>query len=181
MRKAIGELEGVAIAFRVYQDKYGSIPGDDGDLTALQARGGDWAFVTVAGNEDGDLDVDNGNVFTSDTVPVETVGFWQQLRAEGLILGDPSAAGSDAYPTNAFGGLIGVAGNTNSGFLGEMSGVKVCMKNIPGDAAISIDAKLDDGKSTTGRIRGAVDSSNSVGQSADSYSNVGIFSICMRM
>ena len=186
VRKAVGELEGVAIAFRVYQDKYGSIPGDDGDLAALKARGGDWAFVTTVGALgtvlNTVLDVDSGSVFnTGADVKEETVAFWQQLRAEGLILGDPSAEGSDAYPTNAFGGLIGVAGATNINFLGGMPGVKVCMSNIPGDAAISIDAKLDDGKSNTGRIRGAVASNNSVNDSAGSYSNVGIFSICMRM
>ena len=184
VRKAIGELEGVSIAFQTYQDKYNRKPGDDGDEAALKARGGDWDYDTDSGRKYGDrngqIEVAPAEIFQDSPVD-ETVAFWQHLRAAGLILGNPGQTGNDAYPTNAFGGRIGITSNSATGFVGYMGGDKVCLSQVPGSAALSMDNKMDDGEPNSGRFRASetVDFNETTAPTA--YNETATYSICLRM
>lgn len=144
--KALGsELNGVSAAQNAYVDRFRRIPGDDGNLAALQARGGAWANITAAGNNDGIYAVAQNQVFTG---AGEGAGFWQALKAAGFITGNPADAGAVALPRNSFSGLIG----TGTGVTG-MVGAAVCLSQIPGKAAQALDVQMDDGVSNTGVIR----------------------------
>jgi prepilin-type N-terminal cleavage/methylation domain-containing protein len=43
VKSATNDLNGLSAAAFSYQDRYGRLPGDDGPLATLQARGGSWA------------------------------------------------------------------------------------------------------------------------------------------
>src|SRR5690606_16799313 len=105
VKKAANELNGMNAAYYAYLDRYSRIPGDDGNLTTLQRRGGSWAIVGAAGDSDGLLEVTAAQSFTG---AGENAAFWQHLKAAGFISGDPSLGGLNALPRNAFGGLLGV-------------------------------------------------------------------------
>ena len=145
-KNAIKDLDGVAAAYYSYIDRFRQIPGDDGPVGTVQARGSAWTTVT-AGNANGVLAVASNQAFT---VNGESLPFWQHLKAAGFINGDPSETTTAILPRNAFGGLIGV---TNIGITGSPPGNKVCMSLVPGKIARAIDAQLDDGLPQLGTIR----------------------------
>jgi len=180
VRKAVGELEGVAAAYHAYQDKYRRQPGDDGDVAALRARGGDWSAVPRAGNRNGTVQVRSAQTFNGDN---EHWAFWQHLRAAGLILGDPTLnSGATIHPVNAYGGRTGV---TNATVLSGLTGLKVCLSEIPGASVLAMDNQADDGSPATGRLRAseAVAGSNTPpnATAATAYSEENIYSVCLRM
>ena len=179
VRKAIGEFEGISIAYQVYQDKYGGKPGDEGPATDLQTRGGDWGLVDQSGNQSGAVDVVLSEIFEANG---EQAGFWQHMRAAGLILGDPSLSGTQASPTNAFGGRTGVTEQTAY----NLTGLKMCMSEVSVENAAAIDNKMDDGNPGSGRLRAAVPAANTknapttAGAAAD-YSVQANYTVCVRM
>jgi len=148
VRAAVNDFNGVPAAAYSYMDRYRRFPGDDGNLAAVQARGGAWANVTVGGDNNGSVSGGINNTFNPTG---ELLGFWQHLRASGFIAGDPSTIGAAAAPQNPFGGLIGV----NSVLIqGMPAGVnKLCMSNVGGSAALALDGRLDDGAPGTGNFR----------------------------
>lgn len=154
VRNAISSLDGVTAAYNSYFDRYRRIPGDDGPIATLTARGGNWANVTQAGNSNGVILSNAGDTFTGGN---ENDNFWQHLRAAGFVSGDPNLAGGASMPLNAFSGLTGITNDatimTGPGTTGALAGNKVCLGRVPGKAAASIDAQLDDGVSNTGSIR----------------------------
>src|SRR5687768_17033400 len=80
VKSATNDFNGIAAGAFSYQDRYGRLPGDDGDATALAARGDSWA-AAVAGNTDGVINADAANTFTG--AAGESAGFFQHLRAAG--------------------------------------------------------------------------------------------------
>lgn len=176
---AIAALNGTTAAVFAYQDRYGRTPGDDGPSASLAARGTVWARVT-AGDVDGRLDIGINQLFTGNG---ESAPFWQQLRASGFWSGDPALGGQDALPRNPWGGLVSALADDMGGGMG---GNKVCMSQVPGQAALAIDRELDDGDGATGRLRATLGSrgantnpSNSV--LAEPYSETAVYTICYRM
>lgn len=186
VKNATNTFNGIAAGAFSYQDRYGRMPGDDGNgaLANLTGRGGTWANIpaTAFGNSDGILTATAANTFAG---AGEGVFFFTHLRAAGFITGDPTTpVGTAALPTNAFGGLVGVTGQTIDGTL---SGVKICMSNVPGSAGIALDQQLDDGSSDTGRLRAFTDTTGNTApgttaaDSADNYSEDAAYTICYRI
>jgi len=180
VKQAVKDMNGTAAAIFAYQDRYGRLPGDDGDAAALTARGATWAAVS-AGNANGRLQIATNQAFTG---AGEAQEFWQHLKAAGFIAGNPADAGILALPTNAWGGLMGV---TTAAMGGNLTGTKVCLSQVPGSSAIAIDGELDDGLGATGRLRAtlaATDGTNTAPSNAAlaaPYSEDNIYTICYRI
>lgn len=174
VKNAVNDLNGVSASFNAYTDRYRRMAGDDGDLAALQARGGPWATITLAGDVDGILDITAAQTFTG---AGENANVWQHLKAAGLITGDPADAAAAALPRNAFGGLTGVTGTGVTGMVGKV----VCMSQVPGKAAAAIDNQLDDGLPNIGSVMattGAVGANTAPGAAATAYNETAIYTLC---
>ena len=178
-RAAAAELNSISAANNAYVDRFRRAPGDDGPLATLTGRGGPWANVTVGGNADGILVSAGAAVF----VPAaESLAFWQSLKAAGFITGNPADVGAAAAPRNAFGGLLGVigAGAAVSG----ANGASVCLSQVPGKAARSLDAQLDDGITDSGAVRatlavaGANTAPGAAVVAATGYVDTAVYTVC---
>jgi len=133
-----------------YQDKFRALPGDDraanahvGALAASQGNGtgridGDWNAEPAAG--------------AACAAGDESCNFWTHVRLANLATGATvPAAGTDFFPRNSEGGLIGVTGvapiaNWTGNFY-------VCSTNIQGRFVRQLDLMMDDGNTTTGNVR----------------------------
>jgi len=153
IKRAITDMNTVFVAYNGYIDRYQKKPGDDGDLTTLQNRGGAWTAVTVAGNVNGTLAATAANTFTNGAA--ETTGFWQHVKAAGFMTGAVAAAGTAALPVNGYNGLVGIFNNTTA-LTGAGTGINVCLSQVPGKAAAAIDKQLDDGLRNSGSIRATI-------------------------
>ncbi|MGE4503159.1 MAG: prepilin-type N-terminal cleavage/methylation domain-containing protein [Thiomicrospira sp.] len=183
VKNAANDINGVSAAFYAYQDRYKRLPGDDGPIGALTARGGLWSTPGItAGNNNGVITVTAAQTFTG---AGENAPFWQHLKAAGLISGNPADTGVTALPRNAFGGLIGV---TTADVMGGLLGNKLCLSQVPGKAAASLDVQFDDGNGATGNFRAteAVSGANTVPGNAvtatppqTGYSENNVYTVCM--
>ena len=154
-KRMVSDFNGITAAYYSYRDRYNALPGDDGPAATIQARGGNWAAMG-SGDDDNVLEVTLAQTFTG---AGENDEFFRHLRAAGYISGNIADTGVDALPTNPFGGLIGITTATSHGTL---TGVKVCMGNIPGKIAAGLDNQLDDGNGQTGTLRGNVGATNTI-------------------
>ncbi len=179
VRKAVAEFNGTTAAFYAYQDRYGKLPGDDGVLTTLRSRGNSWANITQAGDRNGVVRARSNTTFTGGD---ENDNFWQHLRAAGFITGNPADAGINALPRNAFGGVMGLSSEDMGGGL---TGLKLCMSQVPGKAAVSIDSQLDDGLSNSGKVRAsdATSGQNTAPSNTASavYNEDNMYTVCTTM
>lgn len=175
VRNAVNDLNGVSAAYSAYIDRYRRLPGDDGPLATLQARGGQWTPITLGGDSDSLLDITAAQTFTG---AGENANFWQHLRAAGFVAGNPATAAAAALPRNAFDGLVGV---TAVGVAG-MTGNVVCMSQVPGKAAANIDTQLDDGLPNTGSVMattGVAGANTPPGAAAAApYVEAGLYTVC---
>jgi prepilin-type N-terminal cleavage/methylation domain-containing protein len=190
VKSATNDINGIAAAAFSYQDRYGRMPGDDGQgtLTNLTGRGGSWASLPTdaVGNSNGILDATAAATFTG--AAAEGTYFFTHLRAAGFITGDPATAiGAAVLPANPFGGLTGVTGQTIDG---NMAGTKICMSNVSGSAGIALDTQLDDGQPDSGRFRAFADATatagvtppgTTAGDAAAAYDENLTFTLCYRM
>lgn len=174
-KNAINEVNGIKAAYNGYIDRYKRVPGDDGPLATLTARGGNWAAVTAAGNNNGQLAVTAAQTFTAGG---EAAAFFQHLRAAGFLTGNVNAAGVAALPRNAFGGLTGI---TNAAVLGfPQPTLMVCQGSVPGKAAATIDAQTDDGNPATGNVRATQGPNNAQPAAAATppYNEAQTYTVC---
>ena len=181
VKNAINDLKGVTAAFNSYVDRFRTIPGDDGPLATLQARGGTWTGITVAGNADGVLTITAANAFAPGG---EEVAFWQHLRASGFIAGNPVLIGTAALPRNAFNGNMAVANNTLAATTGMSQGISTCLGQVPGKAARQMDTQEDDGNPATGTVRatlGVAGTNTTPGTAAVTYSDDLQYTVCRTM
>jgi prepilin-type N-terminal cleavage/methylation domain-containing protein len=148
VKNASNVISSIKAAAYGYLDRYRALPGDDGPVAQLQARGSAWTPITVAGNGDGSIAA-AANPFAAPNA--EHLGFWQHLRAAGFLTGSPADVGVVALPKNAFGGLTGVASLTTQ--LGNFNTRVVCLSQVPGKAATALDNQLDDGRPDGGSVR----------------------------
>jgi prepilin-type N-terminal cleavage/methylation domain-containing protein len=183
VRSAINSLDGVAAGMFSYQDRYGRLPGDDGDTTAIQGRAGPWTTLT-GGNINGLIDGAVATTFAP-AAGNEPALFFQHLKAAGFIAGDATDGAALALPANPWGGLIGVTSAlVMPAGAGGMPGNKVCMSQVPGFAAIAMDVQQDDGAPNTGRYRatlGVAAAQTAPGVAATAYSEEQIYTVCYRM
>lgn len=104
------------------------------------------------------------------------------LRAAGFISGNPTDAALLSLPTNTWGGFMGV---TRAVMGGNLTGNKVCLSQVPGSSAISIDNGLDDGLGISGRMRATIGTSgvntNPSSAAGPVYSEDNVYTICYRI
>lgn len=177
VKAAASDLEGISTAYNGYMDRYRAIPGDDGPLATLQARGGSWATITSAGNANGALAITAAQTFTA---AGEGAAFWQALKAAGFISGNPADAGVASMPRNKFGGLTGI---TAAGVTGQAGNV-LCMSQVPGVAASTLDMQLDDGVPNAGSFRatlGAAGANTNPGAAATVYTEDAVYTVCRNL
>lgn len=147
VKNAINDLNGVATAYQSYVDRYRRLPGDDGNLGELQARGGNWSNISTVGDNNGRIDIAQAAVFVPAT---EASAFWQHLRAAGFLNGNPADTGAAALPRNAFNGLLGVGNGVT--MANGQTPTSLCLSQVPGKSARQIDVQLDDGVAGQGQI-----------------------------
>ncbi len=172
---AINSIQAFEAQFQTYAQNYSSVPGDDANAKKRFASAG---LPSDIGNGDGIL----SGSFDSATAADETRLLWADLRAAELVKG----SGSDtAQPINPFGGIYGFQHGAFSGSGSLMSNV-LCLNNVPGDSAIAIDARLDDGLSNSGSLMAMV-GTNTVGEAyaagtvAASYESGKTYTMCGKM
>ena len=174
VKNAASDMNGIVVAYNSYLDRYRKLPGDDGPVATLTARGTAWAGM-AAGNNNGILDVNAGQTFTGGG---EGATFFRHLRASGFITGNPADVGVNALPVNAWGGRLGV---TNVAVQGRVAArVMVCLGSVPGKAAAALDVQLDDGRPDNGSFRATQGANNVVpgGGAATAYSEDQTYTVC---
>lgn len=179
IKNASTDLNGVSAAYNSYVDRFRKLPGDDGNLATLQARGGAWANITAAGNANGVIAITQAQVFTG---AGEGAAFWQHLKASGFISGNPADVGVAALPPNAFNGLIGV-GQGVTPAAGTTS-LSVCMSQVPGKSARALDVQFDDGIPNRGAItstQGVPGANTAPGAAAAAYSDDNQYTVCRKI
>ena len=173
VKNAANDMNGIVAAYNSYLDRYRKVPGDDGPVANLTARGTAWAGM-AAGNNNGILDVNAGQTFTGGG---EGATFFQHLRASGFITGNPADVGVNALPVNAWGGRLGVINVAVQGRVAAR--VMVCLGSVPGKAAAALDVQLDDGRPDTGSFRATEGANNVVpGGAATAYSEDQTYTVC---
>ena len=143
----------ITIATYNYLDKYRVLPGD------LNNNG------KIEGN------------FDSTKVGDESRLFWAQLRQAKLIKGESI---DQEQPTNAFGGVIGVATGVVTGKFHGISGLFIGLSQIPGEVALILESRNDDSNPTTGYIQ-AHQISAGKKTSTESYSVEELYNIYFAM
>lgn len=149
----------------MYQDKYRSLPGDDGSADKHVTNGVicdpvDTAKHCVLNNGliDGPWDAT-----LADGKKNESFLFWQHIRLAGFLSGTTDITVNDFIPTNSNGGRLGVQSNVNfttitsnnAGTAGtEITGTYiVCSSGILGKFVKHLDSTLDNGDTDTGSMR----------------------------
>ena len=174
VKNAANDMNGIVAAYNSYLDRYRKVPGDDGPVANLTARGTAWAGM-AAGNNNGILDVNAGQTFTGGG---EGATFFRHLRASGFITGNPADVGVNALPVNAWGGRLGVINVAVQGRVAAR--VMVCLGSVPGKAAAALDVQLDDGRPNNGSFRATQGANNVVpgGGAATAYSEDQTYTVC---
>jgi prepilin-type N-terminal cleavage/methylation domain-containing protein len=176
VKNAVNDLNSVKAASFGYLDRYKAMPGDDGPLATLQARGTAWTGISVGGNRDGALGATT-NPFAAPGG--EHLGFWQHLRAAGFLTGNPNDTAAAALPRNAFGGLSGIAQLTTQ--LNNFNSRVICMSQVPGKAATALDNQMDDGRPDGGSVRATLQAgtaNTTPAAAAAAYSEDQRYTIC---
>lgn len=174
VKNAINEVNGIKAAHNAYLDRFKRLPGDDGPLATLNARGGNWTGVTAAGNNNGVIAITAGQTFTAGG---EGGAYFQHLRASGYLTGDHTAGGVAALPRNAFGGLTGVTSAAVQGYVQVT--LMVCQGSVPGKAAAAIDTQVDDGRPASGNVRATQGANNiAPGAAAAAYDEAQTYTVC---
>lgn len=155
IKNVVNDFNGITAAVNSYQDRYRALPGDD-----LNA-GTRWTTVAPAltvypGNGNGvfgtpGTDFYNAAVAAAPTNTTSEVNlFWWHLRLAGFVGGTTgNVQSSISQPTNAVNGIMGVQ-TSGMGFTSNI----VCSSNLPDKIAIAVDTQMDDGSSTSGQVRG---------------------------
>jgi prepilin-type N-terminal cleavage/methylation domain-containing protein len=175
VKNAASDLNGISAAYNSYLDRYRKLPGDDGPIATLTARGGSWATGgIVAGSNNGVITITAAQTFTAGG---EGTAFFQHLRASGFITGNPADTGVNALPLNAWGGRLGV---TNVNAQGRPSArLLACLGSVPGKAAAALDVQLDDGRPNNGTLRATLGANNAQpGGAAAVYDEGQSYTIC---
>jgi prepilin-type N-terminal cleavage/methylation domain-containing protein len=147
LKRVESDNAGLGAAIFGYQDRYQQLPGDDdGALARFDAYKG------ANGDNDGAIEgawnpsITAGAAGSTDVSADETGRFWGQLRASGLVAGDPLDFSPQA---NAYAGKIGV----QYGALG-IGGHVTVFGALEGSVVKVIESRLDDNNGETGRVRG---------------------------
>ena len=173
VKNAAADMNGISAAYNSYLDRYRKLPGDDGPVGTITARGGSWTGMAAGGNN-GVVNVTAPQTFTGGG---ENDEFFRHLRAAGFITGNPADAAVNALPVNAWGGRVGVV---NAAVQGRtVARLQVCLGNVPGKAAAALDIQLDDGNPAQGSFRATVGPNNTPPAAAPAaYSEDQTYTVC---
>lgn len=168
VKSIAGEFKNIPIFLYGYQDKFRSLPGDDG-AAAIHLTGGTVCTPAAAGR----CAVNNGSIdgpwnALGPAPDAESYLFWQHVRLAGFTSGPTNTAAADYLPVNAAGGTMGIQSN-NANFTtitssaaspaagsAPMSGAYViCSTGILGKFVKQLDTTLDNGDPDTGAMRTA--------------------------
>ena len=178
VKEAANIINSTAAAYNAYIDRYRRLPGDDGPIGQLQARGGSWAAVQSAGDIDGVIDATPGDTFSG---LGESIIFWHHLRAAGFVKGDLTT-GPNALPRHPWGSVVGVTFSATQGRPAQR--LLVCMRDVPGKGAAALDRQLDDGLPNTGTLRanqGIGQNPNDTSVNNNLYSEAQNYTICQEI
>ncbi len=183
VRAAVNDFKSISAATTSYLDTFSRLPGDDGNLLALQGRGPNWTPLTLAGNTDGVIGAGSVTMLAPVgpiSVNNEGLAFWVHLRTAGFIPGSVTATGAAALPANPFGGVIGITNAVAAGI--PAGGPTLCMNGVPGTAAAAIDIQMDDGVTDTGNIRAAGNGASPAGAALPPpYAPGSAYILCYKM
>lgn len=154
-----------------YQDKFKSLPGDDGNIAGH--LGGTAAQATTPAGKQGN-GVIEGNWWSS-TQTDESYLFWQHTRLSNLAPGPTAVADPNYWPTNAMGGIIGI--NSAQAATAQITGMtgtyQICSTGILGKFVKQLDIQMDDGDTATGSMRATTNvSSTTFAQTAAIATNL---------
>ena len=173
VKNAANDMNGIVAAYNSYLDRYRKLPGDDGPVATLTARGSAWTGM-AAGSNSGVIDITAAQTFTGGGEGDE---FFRHLKAAGFITGNPSDVAVNALPVNAWGGRLGVSNAMVQGRTAAR--VMVCLGSVPGKAAAALDVQLDDGRPDNGSFRATQGANNVVpGAAAAAYSEDQTYTVC---
>ena len=176
VKNAANDMNGISAAYNSYLDRYRKLPGDDGPIATLTARGGSWATAGItAGTNNGVVAITAAQTFTGGG---EGTAFFQHLRAAGFITGNPADIAPNALPVNAWGGRLGVTNDVN--IQGRLAArLLTCLGSVPGKAAAALDVQLDDGQPNNGTLRATQGANNAApGAAAAAYNEAQSYTIC---
>jgi prepilin-type N-terminal cleavage/methylation domain-containing protein len=176
IKSAAADLNGVTASYQSYIDRFKRLPGDDGPIATLTARGGNWNNVSLAGNNNGVIAITQAQVFTG---AGEGAAFWQHLKAAGFISGNVADVGVASIPRNSFNGLMGVGTGVTPAT--GVAALSVCLSQVPGKSARALDTQLDDGLPGSGSVlatQGVVGANTNPGAAAAAYSDDQVYTIC---
>ncbi len=139
----LNAIQSYQAQFQTYVQNYGAMPGDDANATSRFSGAANVANGDGSGTLDGAFDA------VKSPASVETQYAWIDLRAAGLVKNQTSGI----QPPNNFGGIYGF----QNGSFGITTNV-ICLTNVPGDVALAIDSRLDDGDSANGSIQAIAES-----------------------
>jgi prepilin-type N-terminal cleavage/methylation domain-containing protein len=182
LKRIESDNAGIAAAMFSYQDRYLQLPGDDSAAQGrfdLYSDSGGLGVIANGGGDgliDGDWSPDP--VVTPVATTPETGKFWMHLRAAGLV---PGGGTDTTQPSNAYGGLIGI----RDGSLGIAGHVTV-FGQLEGPIAKILEARLDDGNPSTGRIQSGISSGTAISMDtastgSTSYSDSERYSMAFRL
>ncbi len=132
IKRVVKSSDEIRAAVYTYQDRFGYYPGDD-PLATTHLAG---AAGVVNGNGNGQI------------AATEDEDVFIHLATVGLISGSPTDYAT-AFPSHPFGGRYYVLWQTRNGKASNW----ITYTLMPVDAAIAMDASLDDGVYDTGSIR----------------------------
>ena len=172
VKNLAGDLRAIPLFIYAYQDKFKSLPGDDGK-TATHLTGGTPASGPATHT------LGNGIIegkWNDSNTENENVLFWQHIRLAGLATGSTDFTSSDkaGLPTNAEGGRVGI----------QMSPVPItglsgtyfaCSTGIGAKLAQQIDNTIDDGVANGGSLR-AMDTTE---KAVDKFEDNKIYTLCL--
>ncbi|MDD4615834.1 MAG: prepilin-type N-terminal cleavage/methylation domain-containing protein [Alphaproteobacteria bacterium] len=165
---AINAFQSYQAQFQTYTQNYGAMPGDDSNAQARFTGAGTTNTTSPNGTLEGAFDS------TTDT---ESRLAWSHLRAAGLVKG---AGSSVVQPSNPFGGIFGFQNGAFTG-TGALSTNVICLNRVPGDAATTIDTKLDDGVPNSGSVSAIQETTPASTAPAASYSAASTYTMCGRI
>jgi prepilin-type N-terminal cleavage/methylation domain-containing protein len=154
IKNIVNDFNGITAAINSYQDRYKALPGDDLNANSR------WSLPSGVGNGDGNgqfgtpgTDFYNIAAATPSATTKENNLFWWHLRLSGFVGGTTAStdASSVNQPSNAANGIMGVQ-TTGMGFTSNI----ICSSNLPDKIAIAVDTQMDDGTSTSGQLRGLI-------------------------
>ena len=144
LKRIESDNAGIAAAIFSYQDRYLQLPGDDNGADLRFSLYTDTINDPTAAQINGDSSGTIDGLWVG-AVDTETANVWKHLQAAGLV---PGGGDDDTQPANAYGGKIGV----RDGSL-LLSGHVTIFGSIEGPIARILEARLDDGVPSTGRIQ----------------------------